>query len=133
MPGGVRTEVHLIARDTGGAFCLFLDEPPYGWSLPAHRHANEAETIHIVDGEFEMTIDGASQRLVAGSTIHIPKGVFHSGANVGDAAGRRLVVFSPAGMERFIGQVGSQSPDEGLDQAAVLREAIRHGWEFPRS
>jgi anti-sigma factor ChrR (cupin superfamily) len=58
MPGGVRTEIHLRAEETGGAFCLLVDEPPAGWSLPPHRHGGVAETIHIVDGEFDMEVDG---------------------------------------------------------------------------
>jgi anti-sigma factor ChrR (cupin superfamily) len=58
MPGGVRTEVRLTAEDTDGALCLLVDHPPAGWLLPGHIHHNEAETIHIVEGSFEMTIDG---------------------------------------------------------------------------
>jgi len=60
MPGGVRTEIHLTGADTGGAFCLLVDHPPAGWSLPAHIHEDAAETIHVIEGEFEMTIDGAT-------------------------------------------------------------------------
>ncbi len=65
MPGGVRTEIQLTGEDTGGAFCLLVDHPPAGWSLPPHRHHQEAETIHIVEGDFEMEIDGARSRLSA--------------------------------------------------------------------
>lgn len=83
MPGGVRTEVHLTGADTGGAFCLLFDEPPAGWSLPAHRHRDEAETIHVLDGEFEIEIEGERTRLSAGDTIHVPRGAVHEGANVG--------------------------------------------------
>jgi len=43
MPGGVRTEIHLAAEDTEGAFCLIVDHPPAGWSLPAHRHRSEID------------------------------------------------------------------------------------------
>src|ERR1700761_5683350 len=89
MPGGVRTEVHLTGEDTGGFFCLLVDEPPAGWLLPAHLHTEAAETIHIIEGEFEMTIDGEIERLGAGETVHIPPGVVHSGANVGEGPGRR--------------------------------------------
>jgi len=65
MPGGVRTEIHLVGADTGGACGLLVDHPPSGWSAPAHRHANEAETIHIVDGLFVMEIDGVRTELSA--------------------------------------------------------------------
>ncbi|MGO9760538.1 MAG: cupin domain-containing protein [Solirubrobacteraceae bacterium] len=130
MPGGVRTEIHLAGQDTAGAFCLLVDHPPAGWSLPAHRHANEAETIHIVEGDFEMDLDGAPMKLSAGETVHIPQGVAHSGGNVGQSTGRRIVIFSPAGMERFFLEAGKPTADSEPDLAAVLASATRHGWQF---
>jgi len=130
MPGGVRTEIHLHSEDTGGAFCLLLDHPPAGWSLPAHRHRGEAETIHVIEGEFEMEIDGQRSRLAAGQTIHVPRGVVHAGANVGTATGRRVVIFSPGGLERFFLETGARSADADVDLAAALESANRHGWEF---
>jgi quercetin dioxygenase-like cupin family protein len=130
MPGGVRTEIHLTAADTGDAFCLLVDHPPPGWSLPPHIHNDAAETIHVIEGEFEMTIDGASDRLGPGQTVHIPAGVVHSGANVGTAPGRRLLTFTPAGMEEFFGEAGAPSPDDTVDRAAARDSALRHGWQF---
>jgi len=109
---------------------LLVDRPPVGWSLPAHRHANEAETIHIVEGDFEMELDGAATKLSAGETIHIPQGVAHSGGNVGERAGRRVVIFSPAGMEHFFLEAGQPTADSEPDLAAVLASATRHGWQF---
>ena len=130
MPGGVRTEIHLTDEDTGGAFCLLVDHPPVGWSLPAHRHHNEAETIHIVQGGFEMEVDGARSQLSAGQTIHVPRDVIHSSANIGQQPGHRVVLFSPAGMERFFLEAGAPTPDSEIDLAAALTSATRHGWEF---
>lgn len=130
MPGGVRTEIHLGGEDTDGVLCLLVDHPPVGWSLPPHRHRNEAETIHIVEGEFEMEVDGVRSRPSAGQTIYVPRGVIHSGANVGHRSGRRVVLFSPAGMERFFLEAGALSPDSEIDLSAVLASAARAGWEF---
>src|SRR5262249_1347098 len=84
MAGGAPTETHPDGPDPAGAFCFLTDNPPVGWSLPPHIHTDAAETIHVVEGEFEMTIDGRSERMVAGQTVHIPAGVVHSGVNVGD-------------------------------------------------
>lgn len=130
MPGGVRTEVHLTGEDTGGAFCLLVDEPPAGWALPAHRHAAEAETVHVLAGEFEMEVDGQLHRLAAGDTLHVPRGALHTSANVGGTAGRRVVVFSPAGLERFFLEAGASSRDAEADLGAALEAALRHGWQF---
>jgi mannose-6-phosphate isomerase-like protein (cupin superfamily) len=130
MPGGVRTEIHLDGSDTGGAFCLLVDHPPVGWALPPHLHTDAAETIHVVEGEFEMTVDGRTGRLAGGQTIHIPAGVVHSGTNVGAAPGRRLLTFTPAGMEEFFREAGSASAEVDADRAATADAAVRHGWRF---
>lgn len=130
MPGGVRTEIHLVGEDTDGVFCLLVDDPPAGWSLPAHRHRDEAETIHVIDGEFEMQIDGRHVLLAQGVSVHIPAGVVHSGRNIGQRAGRRLLLFSPAGIERFFMDIGTDTPDAQTDPARALASATKHGWEF---
>ena len=77
-----------------------------------------------------MELDGASTKLSAGETIHIPKAVAHCGANVGQRTGRRVVIFSPAGMERFFLEAGQPTAESEPDLAAVLESATRHGWQF---
>jgi mannose-6-phosphate isomerase-like protein (cupin superfamily) len=130
MPGGVRTEIHVQSQDTDGAFCLLIDQPPLGWSLPAHLHRGTAETIHVVDGEFEMEISGKRSRLAAGESVCIPPDVIHAGRNSGTTPGRRIVIFSPAGMEQFFLEVGTQAKHAEIDPARALASATRHGWEF---
>jgi quercetin dioxygenase-like cupin family protein len=130
LPGGLRTEIHLDGEQTGGTLCLLVDHPPPGWSLPPHRHRSEAETIHVVHGEFEMDVAGSVSRLTAGQTIHVPRGTVHSGGNVGHEPGRRVVLFTPAGIEGFFLEAGASTPDEETDLAATLAAAARHGWEF---
>jgi quercetin dioxygenase-like cupin family protein len=130
MPGAVRTEIHLRSADTAGAFCLLVDHPPPGWSLPLHLHRDAAETIHVVEGEFEMQVAGARTRLAGGDTLHVPADTLHSGTNVGQTRGRRVLVFSPAGMENFFLEAGAPSASQAVDPQAVLSAAARHGWEF---
>ena len=125
MPGGTRTEIQLGAEDTAGAFCLLVDQPPAGWELPAHLHRGTAETIHIVAGAFEVEMEGRRIALTAGETVHVPADTVHATANVGDAEGRRLLVFSPAGMERFFLEAGAPTRDEPIDDAKALEAAIR--------
>lgn len=129
MPGGVRTEIHLTGEDTAGAFCLLADELPRGWELPPHRHRNEAETMHVLGGEMAVVVDGEERVLRAGETVHVPRGVLHSGRNAGEEALRRVVIFSPAGMEGFFLDAGAATPED-VDARAVLEAAVSHGWEF---
>jgi quercetin dioxygenase-like cupin family protein len=130
MPGPLRVEVHLRGEDTGGAFCLLVDEPQPGWGLPPHRHEHEAETIHVVAGRFAMTVAGEEREVGPGETVHVPRGVVHAGRLVGDAPGRRVLLFSPSGMERFFLEAGGASAEDApaLDRVAGLAQA--HGWRF---
>jgi oxalate decarboxylase/phosphoglucose isomerase-like protein (cupin superfamily) len=130
MPGGVRTEIHLGGADTAGAFCLLADEPPVGWALPAHLHRDHAETIHVVAGEFEVDVDGATSQLAPGQTVHVPRRMVHASRNVGSGPGRRVLVFSPGGMERFFLEAGAQAPESEIERRELVAAAARHGWEF---
>ena len=121
MPGRVRTEIHLVGADTDGAFCLLVDHPPAGWSLPAHSHRGVAETIHVLEGEFETTVEGRESGLSPGQTVHIPAGAVHSGGNICETTGRRIVIFSPAGMENFFLETGVafEDAENGVRSAAA--------------
>ena len=130
LPGGVRFEIVLDGAATDGQLCMLVDNPPSGWALPPHRHANEAETIHVVAGEFELVVDGERRTMRAGDTAHVPRGVLHSGRNVGTTTGRRVVVFTPAGIEGWFAEVGTAAPDDDVDLASVMAAAQRFGWEF---
>lgn len=126
MPGDVRTELHV----TAAALCLLVDQPPAGWSLPPHRHIHEAETIHILRGQFDLDIEQQHTVLGPGDTAHVPVGVKHSGGNVGLETGKRLVIFTPGGIEGFWLEVGKQAPGSAFDSAAVVAAARRWGWDF---
>lgn len=86
--------------------------------------------IHLLEGEFEIEVDGTSSQLSAGQTVHIPRGVTHAGANIGKSPGRRVFLFSPGGLERFFLEAGAPTPEREIDSMAALTLATRHGWEF---
>lgn len=130
MPGGLRLEVHLGGEETAGAFCLLFDDPPVNWSLPEHRHHSEAETIHVLDGEFEVTMDARVSRIVAGQTLHVPAGTVHATRNIGPRRGRRMLIYSPAGIEHFFLEAGAVTADSSLNLSALVEAATRYGWEF---
>lgn len=75
-----------------------------------------------------MWIGEREMMLRPGETVHVPRGVVHRGRNSGAGEGRRLLVFSPAGIESFFTETGTAMPDIAIDQVEALASAARHGW-----
>ena len=54
-----------------------------GAILPEHSHDHE-QIAHLIEGEFELTIDGETRRLTSGSMAVIPSNSVHSGIALTD-------------------------------------------------
>ena len=49
-----------------------------GATLPEHSHPHE-QVSNLLEGEFEMTIDGLTERMHAGTVAVVPSNAVHSG------------------------------------------------------
>ena len=65
-----------------------------------------------------------------GETVHVPKMAVHSGANLGEGPGKRILIFSPGGLDRFFIEAGGPSESKTADPADLMRLAGQHGWEL---
>ena len=126
LPGGVSAEILVRSEQTDGRLCVLRDHLPAGWALPPHQHGNESETFTVLSGRLGMTIDGTSEELGAGDVAHVPAGVRHDGAVIGNDPVTRVVIFSPGGMETFFERLA----DLRADTREALRLAIDYGWRF---
>jgi quercetin dioxygenase-like cupin family protein len=82
-----------------------------------HAHANESETIVVVEGA--LMVSGTVLR--AGETVHLARGVRHSFANETKEVTRALFVCVPGGLERFFRAVAA--PDATDESVAAAAEA----------
>jgi quercetin dioxygenase-like cupin family protein len=63
-----------------------------GALLPEHSHVHE-QVVHMLDGTFEVTVDGRTETLGPGMVSAIPSNALHSGRALTDC--RILDAFSP--------------------------------------
>ncbi|MGQ0613886.1 MAG: cupin domain-containing protein [Planctomycetaceae bacterium] len=112
----------VTGKETGGAYELFLFGAPAGHAAPPHVHSREDEAFYILDGEFEVTVDGKAHKAPPGAYIHLSRGVPHSFRNAGRTPGRVLAWVFPATLEGFFGALSHPLP-EGSDQPLPVSES----------
>jgi quercetin dioxygenase-like cupin family protein len=129
--------VKVSSEETGGAFAVAEERTPPQGGPPPHLHANEDETLYVLEGEVEFLIGERTIRAGAGSSAYLPRGVLHTFKNVGDTPSRMLAVVSPGGLDGFFLEAGEEakegsSPPEGEpDVGRIVEIGRRYGVEFP--
>lgn len=79
----------LIHTDTN---TINFIEVKAGCTVPLHQHIHQ-QLSFVLEGEFELTIDGAPYRLDKGQYAVIPSDTIHSGKAITDC--KLIDVFSP--------------------------------------
>ena len=83
---------------------------------PLHTHDQEDESWYILEGRLRFRLGDELQEAPEGTFVFVPRGTPHCFQNVGDDPARILVLFTPAGMERFFDEFAKlEAP---LDPAA---------------
>lgn len=133
---GDRYTILASGEDTGEAFALIHAEVPPGGGPPPHVHRREDEAFYILEGVLTCHADGRPLPAPAGAWVTLPKGSLHTFRNDGTAAVRMLIVVTPAGLERFLAEVGQEVTDgpppavTPADVEKLLRVAPKYGIEI---
>ena len=129
----------LVAADTNGLFTLAEAVARPEFAPPHHIHHRQDECFQILDGEFEFMLDGRTFTAGEGSVVFLPKGRLHGHRAAGNRPARALVLYTPAGLERFIEEAGTPVKDPYATPAPpalpelekIVAIAVRHGIEVP--
>jgi mannose-6-phosphate isomerase-like protein (cupin superfamily) len=106
-PAGGPLTFKARGEQTNGILTAFENTIAAGDGPPLHLHANEDEAWYVLEGELRFRLDEEIASAPAGSFVFVPRGTPHCFQNVGEQPARILVVFTPAGMERFFDRFAS--------------------------
>jgi quercetin dioxygenase-like cupin family protein len=129
--GGGLLTIKASAEETRGAFLLFEDFMPQGKTTPLHIHANEDETLYVLEGELLVHIDGTDHAVGARGVAIALRGVPHAFLVTSPNA-RVLTLQTPGSAEAFYrgasepASAGSD-PTGPVDFARVREVAQRLG------
>jgi quercetin dioxygenase-like cupin family protein len=98
--GDMQMLLKASAQQTQGALSLFATEDMPGFSPPLHFHTDAAESFFVLEGEYQITLDGKASMCGPGSFVYIPRGVPH-GFTVGEKKAKKLILFVPGAMESY--------------------------------
>lgn len=99
---------------------------PPGTFVPPHIHADQDEFIRVLEGEFDLVLDGAKASAGAGDMIRLPMGQSHGIFNNSGAPVRALFWVTPA---RGLYTLFTRIHNVG-DPAEVVRIAAEYAVEF---
>ncbi|ONG52756.1 cupin [Pseudoroseomonas deserti] len=99
---------------------------PPGTFVPPHIHPDQDEFIRILEGQFELILDGQEIKASAGDLIRMPKGSTHGIFNRSDAPVRALFWVAPS---RKLFELFSKL-DRLTDPAEVVRVSAEHNIHF---
>jgi quercetin dioxygenase-like cupin family protein len=106
-PAGGPLTFKVRGEQTNGTLTAFENAIAPGDGPPLHTHANEDEAWYVLEGELRFRLGTELRRAPAGSFVFVARGTPHCFQNVGARAARVLVMFTPAGMERFFDRFAS--------------------------
>lgn len=122
--GGQEMHVKLAAAQSAGELTLIEDVIPPDSGPPLHVHEKESESYYVLEGEFEFVCGEDQVSGGPGTFVFAPRGLPHRYKNIGSTPGCVLFGFTPAGIEAFFSELGSQAV---LNPQIMTEIARRHG------
>ncbi|MGJ3262086.1 MAG: cupin domain-containing protein [Salinarimonas sp.] len=117
---------HTYWLKTEGQSCFSFEtlDPP-GTFVPPHVHPTQDEFIYVLEGRFDLYLDGAHHQANPGDLVRMPMGIPHGYYNLTDRDARALFWVSPARRlrELFDNLHNLGDPAEVVRQSA-MREVL---------
>lgn len=116
----------ISTKDTNGDLYVYESTRLKEGGPPHHYHFNQDEWWYVLEGEFLIKVGETIHRAKAGDSVFGPRMVPHSFAKVGEAPGKLLMIFQPAGkMEEYFKKVS-----EGATKDLTEEERVRMNEEY---
>ncbi len=85
---------YWLKADSENAFVFETLDPP-GTFVPPHIHPTQDEYIWVMEGGFDLYLDGSWTKAGPGDLVRMPKGLVHAYYNRGDVPARALFWVTP--------------------------------------
>jgi|GEM_PF-417227 len=107
-PGGGKVTIKVDPQNTGSMrVAMGTQQMSLGYRIPLHRHEHQDEIIFVHQGKGKALLDQEEVDVEPGTTIYIPRGVWHGVENTSDEEAEIIWVVAPPGLENFFREAGA--------------------------
>ena len=125
---GNEIEVKLGCAESAGTLFIFENTTPAGDGVPPHVHTREDEVVHVLEGEYEIYLDGKTYTAKAGAVANFPRNVVHGFRNVSAAPARAMFIVTPGeNFESFFREMSAVDPSMPADMEKVAAVFSKYG------
>jgi quercetin dioxygenase-like cupin family protein len=129
--GGQRQAVIVGAGQTGNRYALSHSTVAVGIGAFEHSHSREAEAFYVLSGILRFSLEGRTLLLERGAFLHVEPGSKYGFEAVGPDPSEVLILYAPAGLERFVAEAGIPDPaDPARSQEAAAHSIEQAGEVF---
>ena len=109
------------SASSGGAYSLFHQVAPPGYSTPLHQHRDEDEAFYLLEGEVTFFIGREKKTMGPGAYVYLPRGSTHGFRVEGEAPATMLLFTMPGHQfEGFVQAMGKPAHTRTLPVQAPL-------------
>lgn len=105
---GVVMKRLVSGAQTSGAFCLFENRSDGKTATPIHVHADDDETVYVLEGQLTVLVNGEARILSTGECAFLRRGIPHQLMNPGDRPARYILIGTPGLFEQFLAEGGRE-------------------------
>jgi len=128
---GLDLKILLTTEATGGAISVLMGWHKPGEGPPDHVHFNQEEMFFIVEGTYELTIDGQTSKAGPDAIVFIPRNVVHRFKNVGDTTACMLDWTLPGGQDHYFKVISDLAAGDGFTSEKVMEISTTFDTNFP--
>jgi len=130
-PFGLDMKVLLSTEATGGAISVLMAWHKPGEGPPDHVHFNQDEMFFVLEGTYELTVDGQTTTAGAGTIVFIPRNVVHRFKSVGGTTACLLDWSLPGGQDHYFKAIADLAAGGGFTGEKVMAISKKFDTNFP--